>query len=137
MGMCISSFENQYYDGKDHVIIVGMECDPRAVSYEYVHEQPYNKEKEPIIVYSNNVTEQNFIHIYETGNHWQTRLRIYDANGENIEPELSERYREAWMHWGKSIGGPEGESMKSIFIIIIIINLIAFWAVWIEKPKQK
>ena len=137
MGMCISSFENQYYDGKDHVIIVGMECDPRAVSYEVVYEHPYNKEKEPIIVYSNNVTEQNFIHIYETGNYWQTRLRIYDANGENIEPELSEKYLEAWMHWGKSIGGPEGESMKSIFIIIIIINLIAFWAAWIEKPKQR
>ena len=137
-GMCISSFGNHYYDGSDHMIIVGAECDPRAVSYEVVYEHPYNAEKEPILVYSNNVTEPNFIHIYETGNYQMTRLKIYDANGENIEPELLEKYLEdEIMQWSTGTGSLEGRSMNSIFAIIIIINLIAFWFVWIEKPKKK
>ena len=137
-GMCISSFGNHYYDGSDHMIIVGVECDPRAVSYEFIYNHPYNAEKEPVVVYSNNVTEPNFIHIYETGNYWNTRLKIYDANGENIELELSKKYSEdVEMQGGGGRGGPEGVSMNSTFAIIIIINLIAFWAVWIEKPKQK
>jgi len=120
------------------MIIVGAECDPRAVSYEVVYEHPYNAEKEPILVYSNNVTEPNFIHIYETGNYQMTQLKIYDTNGENIEPELFEKYsEEEIMQSFSGIGGPEGRSMNSIFTIIIIINLIAFWFVWIEKPKRK
>jgi len=137
-GMCISSFGNHYYDDRNHMIIVGAECDPRAVSYEVVYEHPYNAEKEPILVYSNNITEPNFIHIYETGNYQMTQLKIYDTNGENIEPELFEKYsEEEIMQSFSGIGGPEGRSMNSIFTIIIIINLIAFWFFWIEKPKRK
>jgi len=136
--ICISSFGYYYYDESYHFIVTGTNCDPRAVSYEYDFEHPYDTEMEPINLYSSNITESNFIHIYKMGNYWTTVPKIYDSNGENIEPELTERY------WAENNDTWEGystielgiSSINSLVVFAIVVNLIALWAVWIEKPKK-
>jgi len=149
-GICISVFEKYNYGDSPNstnpnpVIVTGIECDSRAVSYELVYEHPYDKEKEPITIYGSNITEPNFIHMYETNKNWPiirnspTILKIYDSNGENIAPELDEKYwEEKHSHMFRRFMGVGAPVINLIIVFAIIINLITFWAAWIEKPKKK
>ena len=134
--ICISSFGYYHFGDSYHVIVTGTECDPRAVSYEFIFEHPYDTEMEPISFYSGNITEPNFIHIYKKDNYWPGTLKIYDLNGKNIQPELFEKYNEE-TNWSTHGTSSITFGMNFFVVLVVIINLLVIWAAWIEKPKKK
>lgn len=108
--------------------IIGYNCDPRIVSYEYVKEY-HIYEKEPMVIASKIVTEKTFIDSYNT-NGYSNTIKIYDADGKDIGPELRENTNR----------GARGSS--SVFIdslgmcIILIIGLLIAWRYWITPEKE-
>ena len=144
--ICISSF--WIYVGNNYYFIVGgVDCDPRAVSYEYLREfwdyeyvdDEYKTiEKPPVTVYSGNISEPNFIHIYNASNRPVFMPKIYDSAGNNIEPELTEELREEEDNFGGA-SGSKGmlDLIKIATVGIIFIGFLCAWWIWIEIPKRK
>ena len=144
--ICITSFwiniDNDYY-----FIVGGVDCDPRAVSYEYLREygdyeyvdgEYKSIEKPPVMVYSGDISEPNFIHIYNASNRPVFMPKIYDSAGNNIEPELAEELRKEENGWGGNYGSSgSAELIKIATAGIIFIGFLYAWWIWIEKKKEE
>ena len=134
--ICITNIWSPFqFGGTYYYIVSGVDCDPRAVSYEYVYEYP-DIDRETVTVYGRDISESNFLHIYKMENRYPSKLNIYDAAGNNIAPELIEEIR------GKEIGNGSGASHgmlyeKAIPIFIIIIGFLAAWWLWIGNERQR
>ena len=138
--ICISAYGINL-GGEYYVIVTGVECDPRAVSYEYLHEyrEYIYLNKEPITVYSSDIFEPNFIHIYNASNRRVFIPKIYDSAGNNIAPELTKEFQKEIIYRG-------GGSMRSVStlyliktttIMIVAIGFLTAWSFWIKTPKKK
>jgi len=129
--------------GDYYFIVTGVECDPRAVSYEYLHEyREYiylHLDKEPITVYSSDISEPNFIHIYNASNRRVFKPKIYDSARNNIEPELTEEFREEITYSGGGSARTVATlySIKTITIMIVVVGFLTAWSFWIKTPKKK
>jgi len=138
INICITSFPFSF--GNNHYFIVkGVDCDPRVVSYAYVFEYS-DIERDPVIDYGSNITEPNFIHIYKMGRYHLFAPKIYDSVGNNIEPELTEKFNENTVGWDKTHGHVSTtgrDNTKSVVFRIIIIGLFVAWFFWIKIPKKK
>ena len=135
--ICISSFEFNY-GNRQHIIVTGIECDPRAVSYEYNDKHPNYEELGRIPIYSSSITEPTFIHIYRNDNYMLTMLEIYDSTGKDIRPELWKEYpRKTDLSSERETRHSGTAVINSIIGYAFIINLLVLWAAWIEKPKRK
>jgi len=94
--ICMTTFWSPFAGNQRHVI-GGIDCDPRIVSYEVISEYPDVENYETsgnTEIFRGNVSEPNFIHIYESGRYsHMPYFKIYDSAGNNIEPELAEAMR--------------------------------------------
>ena len=129
--------------GNDYkVAVIGADCDPRAVSYEYLHKYEYwngeewEAEKPPVVIYGNDISESNFIHIYNTSNRYAFVPQIYDSAGNDIEPELREKFWDGEHTFEGDDMRMSQTNTKSIFAIIVIGFFLA-WMYWISIPKEE
>jgi len=136
--ICISYHWNNFLLGDEYYLIVtGIDCDPRAVSYECIYEYA-DIDRAPITVYSNDISEPNFVHIYKMENRYPTKLKIYDAEGNNIEPELSQKAGDENSEIGSGQGASHGMFYeKAIPILILLIGILCGWWLWIGKERQQ
>ena len=138
INICITSFPFSF--GNNHYFIVkGVDCDPRAASYAYVFEYS-DIERDPVIDYGSNITEPNFIHIYKMGRYHLFAPKIYDSVGNNIEPELTEKFNEDTVGWDKTHGHVSTtgrDNTKSVVLNIIIVCFFLAWFFWIKIPKKE
>jgi hypothetical protein len=139
--ICITSGRGGFNIGDEYYFIVtGVDCDPRAVSYEYSYEHD-EIDRAPTVVYGSDISEPNFIHIYKMKNQYMHTPKIYDAAGNNIQPELEKKFEEDMPDdWDKVIG--EGNktdrgNTKSTVSIIIVIGFFFAWMYWISIPKEE
>ena len=145
--ICITSFGvnsgNDYY-----FITTGMNCDPRAVyyeysafntfaGYEYVDGEYESVYKESSIVYSGNISEPNFIHMYNVSNHPVYRPKIYDSAGNDLERELTDELLKGEDITGSGYSGGTIWLIKTATVGIIFIGFLYAWWIGLEKPKKK
>ena len=135
--ICIAYFWKNFHLGKEYYFMVsGLDCDPRAVSYEYVYEDT-DIGRAPITIYSNEISEPNFIHIYKMDKRYPNKLNIYDSTGNNIEPELTRKIREENIEFVNQGESHEMFYEKAIPIFIILIGFLAAWWLWIGNERQR
>lgn len=138
-GICIYSFGSLYND-YEHYVIAGVNCDPRAVSYEAVYEYT-DVERDPAIIYSSEITESDFIHVYDISYVFVSHFKIYDAEGNNIEPDLREEFNRNHTESGGS-GGGRGNYSSIFFTNLIVFGILAIgflitWYLWITPEKRE
>jgi hypothetical protein len=102
--------------GKDYVAICAVNCDPRVTAYEYV-----TTDSKPVILYSNNISEPDFMDIYEAKKGYWPQLRLIDAEGNDIAPELR-KLRDAAVRTMPSAGVGTAELfMIDVFCILLLL----------------
>ncbi|WP_425807532.1 hypothetical protein ACHOLT_09440 [Desulfitobacterium sp. Sab5] len=114
---------------KDYVAIYGINCVPNITYYEYV-----TTDSNPEILYSNSVSESNFIDIYEFKTGYWPKLRLFDSVGNDLAPEL----RKSRVNQNiPSVGvGTAEDFMINVFcLFILLIGFAIARFFWIFKPE--
>lgn len=100
---------------KDYVFICGVDCDSRIRAYEYV-----TTDSNPTVIYSNVVSDRNFIDVYDYEIGYWPELRLIDSYGNDIARELHKIRQETYKNIPSGSVGTAELFMIYVFCFIIL-----------------
>ena len=111
--------------------IYGINGTPDMATYEYV-----TTDTNPVILYSNSISEPNFIDIYESKPGYWPKIRILDTDGNDQAPELRKSLGNQKLS-SSGVGTAEVFMIDVFCILILLIGFVIARFFWTLQPHSK